>query len=380
MNVEKFLEKRGQFNMKLGLDRITVLLEKLGNPQNDYKIVHVAGTNGKGSVCAMVAEALLLQEYKVGLYTSPHLVELRERIQVNGQLIPKKTLEEVFEKVKNHLTDHTYFEIVTAMALLAFKKAGCDIAVVEVGMGGRLDATNVVTPIVSVITNISLEHQRHLGASTKDIAGEKAGIIKKGVPVVTGADGSALEVIKQKALENKCELFRLDHTEIRSSMHGSFQKENAETAYKALQVIGRQVKLDDNNIKQGVYLAKWPGRLDYIEEDMIFDCAHNIAGIRRLAAEIKDLKATIVLGIMKDKDVAEICEELAHVAGHVIATRPQLDRAADPRVIAKHFSDVSIIPDMQMAIIQAQRPVVVTGSIFAVGEAYRALGLKPFDS
>ncbi|MDO8481367.1 MAG: Mur ligase family protein, partial [Nanoarchaeota archaeon] len=192
----------------LSLDRITALLEKLGNPHKQFKSIHVAGTNGKGSVCAMLESILRKAGYKTGLYTSPHLRIFNERIQISGTLISDAELETLLTKIKPHYAGQTHFEVVTAAAFLYFAEQKVDIAVIETGLGGRLDATNVITPLVSVITTISLEHTDYLGNTIEKIAFEKAGIIKRGVPVVTMAQGKALAVIKKIARERKSPCLR----------------------------------------------------------------------------------------------------------------------------------------------------------------------------
>ena len=225
--------------VKLGLDNIQLLLDKIGNPEKKLKCIHVAGTNGKGSVCAMLFYILKEAGFKVGLYTSPHLKKFNERIRINGNFITDREIVEYFLKVKPHITNQSFFEITTAMAFLYFCEKNVDYAVMEVGLGGRLDATNVATPIVSIITNIGLEHTELLGDTIEKIAFEKAGIIKKNIPVVTGAKGNALKVIKKISKSRNAQLFLAENFKDVEFNHlnGSFQQQNKNIALTAISVL-----------------------------------------------------------------------------------------------------------------------------------------------
>ena len=391
MSYEKDLDYiygRELFGIKLGLKNIADLLDKLSNPQDKFKSVHVAGTNGKGSVCAFLVSILEKQGYKVGVYTSPHLVDFRERIRINEKKISKKDISEILAKVKPLVKDHTFFEIVTAIAFLYFAQEKVDIAIVEVGMGGRLDATNVITPLVSAITNISLEHTCHLGNTIEQIAFEKAGIIKQDVPLVLSEDINGLDVIKKVADEKSSEVFIAKTTKTDSALKGDFQYENLSVALKIIKLLKiKGFKTSDESISKGLNAVKWPGRLDFISKNILFDCAHNPAAAKVLSQELKKIKKDIyiILGIMKDKDIEHMVAFLEPVAKEIIITRPHIARAAMPDRIAEFaHKKVSIVGDVKDSLEYAKLKagkeglVVVTGSIFTVGEAFSILRPEPF--
>ena len=371
--------------IKLGLGNINELLSRMGKPDKAYKTVHIAGTNGKGSVAMFICSILRRSGYRVGLYTSPHLVDFTERIQVDAKPMPRTDVIRLYSQIKPFLKDHTFFEIVTAMAFSYFDEQGVDYAVVEVGMGGRLDATNAVMPVLSVITNISVEHEQYLGSSVEDIAKEKAGIIKKGVPVVTGATGKALERIRAIAEERDARLYAPEKRSYRLRMLGAFQQENAQVAAEACRILG----CSSDVIEKGLSEAFWPGRMQLLEGCLLFDCAHNPAGAKALADELLMLgksKATLVVGMMDDKDKEGICRELSRVATEVVCCMPKQERSARPENVAKLFlgKKVRIIEDVAEALSYAREKdttglVVLTGSIFAVAEGFSALSLEPFD-
>ena len=370
----EYLYSRGLFAVKLGLKNISSLLKRLNNPQECYKSIHVAGTNGKGSVCVFLSNALASKGYKVGLYTSPHLVDFRERIQINGKYISKQDISRLVSEIKPFVNKHTFFEIVTAIAFKYFQEQKVDYAIIEVGLGGRLDATNVIRPIASVITNISLEHTDYLGETISMIATEKAGIIKPSVPVITGTNGIALKTIKKTAEKMNSSVF-LPEESPEISMTAAFQKKNAAIALKTLRILGL-----DTNIKESFIHTKWPGRFEFINDTLLFDCAHNPHGTKTLAKELGKQKIVLVIGIMKDKNIKNMLSPLKKLVAKVIITRPKFKRAAKPGDIAKYFDDSIIINDVSQAVryaieISNNRLVVVTGSIFTVGEAYSALKL-----
>lgn len=399
---------------KLGLERITTVLEALGNPERAYRVVHVAGTNGKGSTCAMIASALRAAGHRVGLYTSPHLVEPTERIRVDGAEITPRQFAEVFEQIRHISTQlldsgvidmhPTYFETVTAMAFESFRSERIDWAVIEVGLGGRLDATNVVRPELCVITPVDFDHEAWLGSDLPSIAGEKAGIIKPGVPVVVSAQREeAMTVIRARAASLGSSLveasatkpedprlrafgcsFRSSGTLVECPFAGEHQVTNTVTALAAL----RQLGVNESAIGQGIRTATWPGRLERVaaKPDIILDGAHNPAGVRALAAYIRrffsDRKVWLIYGTMRDKSVEEIGDLLAPVASEVILTAPDSPRALRPDALAPLFDhpSVRVAPDLRAAleIARAAAPedaIFVTGSLFLVGEA-RALLVK----
>lgn len=399
---------------KLGLERITAVLAALGNPERTYRAVHVAGTNGKGSTCAMIASALRTAGHRVGLYTSPHLVEPTERIRVDGAEIPPERFAAVFDRIRNVSTQlldsgaidmhPTYFETVTAMAFEYFRSEQIDWAVIETGLGGRLDATNVVRPELSVITPVDFDHEAWLGSDLPSIAGEKAGIIKPGVAVVVSAqredamtvmraraaslgsplvDASALELADLRLHAFGCS-FHSAGTLIECPFAGEHQVTNTVTALAALRRLGISVSA----IARGIRTATWPGRLEHVasKPDIILDGAHNPAGVRALAAYIRrffsDRKVWLIYGTMRDKSVEEIGDLLSPVASEVILTAPDSPRALRPDALAPLFDhpSVQVAPDLRAALeiarVAAPEDVIfITGSLFLVGEA-RALLVK----
>src|SRR3989338_55831 len=258
----KYLYSLESPKIKLGLDRIQGLLGKIGNPEKELKCIHVAGTNGKGSVCAMIFCILKEAGYKVGLYTSPHLKRFNERIRINNKEITDKEIVEYFLKVKPYITKQSFFEITTAMAFLYFNDRKVDFAVLEVGLGGRLDATNVAVPLISVITNIGLEHTELLGNSIEKIAFEKAGIIKNNVPAVTGAEGKALQVIKRIAKERNAPLFlAMKYRDVKFDyIRGKFQQRNKDIALTTINTLEKfhQIKINKKQIIKGIEKTQWP--------------------------------------------------------------------------------------------------------------------------
>jgi dihydrofolate synthase/folylpolyglutamate synthase len=396
---------------KLGLERIRAVLDALGRPQDRLRFVHVAGTNGKGSTCAMIESALRGVPPgpggRTGLFTSPHLAEPTERIRIDGQPISADRFAEAFDRVHavNTLDNHTtYFETVTAMALLVFAEEGAGMVVLEVGLGGRLDATNVVSPDLCVITPVDFDHEAFLGKSLESIAGEKAGILKPGVPAVFARQRpEAARVLDQRAAElsipvarttdwSVCDLdidargsrFRLTggrDLHLACPLAGQHQVENAVTAAVALACLG----VPDSAIEAGIARTRWPGRLERVRErpEIILDGAHNPAGARALAAYIDHFYAhrrvRLIYGAMRDKAIDEISGILFPRAHQVIVTAPQQARALAPealRDIGGH-PNLRTAPTLRdaLALVENASPedvVFVTGSLFLVAEA-RAL-------
>lgn len=387
-----YLYGLGLFSIKLGLSRVEGLLSKLGNPEKRLRCIHVAGTNGKGSVCTFISSVLVEEGYKVGVYTSPHLVNFSERIRINDSLIPAEDIIRIVKIMKPHITDHTFFEVVTVMAFYYFAEQKVDIAIIEVGLGGRLDATNVINPIVSVITNIGLEHTQHLGNTIEQISYEKAGIIKKGSLVVTGATGKALEVIKGRCEELGCILHGASTNKLEISMKPSYALKNASLALRVIKLLNEVCfSVSNASVEKGFLNAYWPGRFDEIKKCLIFDCAHNPAGVRVLVEELRAFgmkKINLVIGIMGDKDIKSMCAEFNGIVENVVVTKANNNRSADPKEVAKYFEDellnTVIIPSIADALKYVENNfkgvTVVTGSIFVVGEAFSALGLEPFGS
>ncbi len=389
---------------KLGLDRMSVLLSELGNPHRAGSFIHVAGTNGKGSTSAMIEAGLRAAGHRTGLYTSPHLVEPTERIRIAGEPVTPEQFASAFDSVhaaaerliaQGALEAHpTYFETVTAMAFLLFRDLGADTTVLEVGLGGRLDATNVVMPRLAVITAVDFDHEAFLGKSLESIASEKAGILKPGVPAVFAAQRPEVDEtlrtaahavgispvwactwpVEQFVLTPTGCRFRTRHLEVECPLAGEHQVANALTAAIALDLIG----VSPNGIRN----ARWPGRLEKVRSspDIILDGAHNPAGARALARYIERFYAArrvwLVYGAMRDKAVEEMASILFPLAHEVIATVPAQARAVRPEVIralADH-QRVRIAPRLAdaLAILDEAAPgdvVFITGSLFLVGEA-----------
>jgi dihydrofolate synthase/folylpolyglutamate synthase len=396
---------------KLGLERIGVLLEALGNPQRACRIVHVAGTNGKGSTCAMIESGLRAAGYRTGLFTSPHLVEPTERIQVAGRPVGAGEFAAAFDQVhacaetllrQERIDLHpTYFESVTAMALLVFRECGVEFAVLEVGLGGRLDATNAVTPELCVVTPVDFDHEAYLGKSLESIAAEKAGILKPGVSAVFARQRAEAEGVLEVraaalgvAVTHSSEVaisdvtvhargsdFVWDDLAVSCPLAGEHQVENARTAIAALTRLG----VAPEAIRQGIAETKWPGRLERVAVDpeIVLDGAHNPASARALAAYLDRFYAPcrvwMIYGAMRDKAVEEIVAILFPRAGHVIVTAPAQARALRPESIcglAEH-ADMRVAGDIRAALDLAadaspEDAIFVTGSLFLVGEA-RAL-------
>lgn len=409
----KYLNSFGRFGIKLGLSNITELLELLGNPQNDFKSIHIGGTNGKGSVTAMVASILQEAGFRTGLYISPHLDDFRERISVNGAPISRETLSSLVARVKPLIPEverrnshPTFFEVTTAIAFKYFSESKVDYAAVEVGLGGRLDATNIITPEVSVITNIGMEHTDILGKTINSIAKEKGGIIKQGIPLVTAEKKREVLSVFEKICQErgaimlslsrdvssrkvKCDLsgctFDLK-TPLRSypglkvSLLGEHQIENAALSVMATEQIG----VSERAIRSGLQKVRWPGRLEIMQDKplVVMDCAHNPPAMRTLREALKLFsydRLILVIGMMRDKAIDNIMEEIAPVADIIIINKPKLERAAQPEVIereaVRYGKPTKIIEDVKRSlkyaksIARKKNLILVTGSIYMLSEA-----------
>ena len=404
-----------KFGIKLGLNSTANLLERLESPHLRVPCLHLAGTNGKGSVAAMLEASCLAAGIRVGLYTSPHLVSFNERFRVGGRDISDQEVLELCDAVWAVTDDReppTFFEFVTAMAFVLFARAGVDLTILETGLGGRLDATNVCRPLVTVITNVGLEHQEYLGRRLKDIAWEKAGIVKRGVPLVHGVDpGPAREVVEARAAELGAPVIRrgrdLRHRWRRDgtvnlygknwqlnavglSLVGRHQASNASLALGAAEELARRgFALSPEALRAGLGAAHWPGRLERWptakgQPTLWLDGAHNPPAARALLHSLDLVKdnrhpLVMVLGIMADKDINPLLELLTPVADRVIYSRPEYQRAADPKRLARLApSDAppsEVVEDLGQAMDRARElagpagAVLVTGSLFTVGEA-----------
>lgn len=401
--------------IKLGLERMREVLYALGDPQKTFRSVHVAGTNGKGSVCAMLSSIFHEAGYRTALYTSPHLVDFTERIQVDGEHITEKEVASLAEEVRAVIAekavpgrDLTFFEMTTAMAFLHFQRKGVEMAVVEVGMGGRLDATNVLVPECSVITSLGLEHTQYLGDTLPKIAFEKAGIIKEGVTVVTtGHDEDVLRVIDAVARDRGSPMLVLgrdfdmqigaaDWLGTRVHLHslssdvtlpllGSYQGENAALACEAaLEVARKGVYIPEAAIVSGLEKVYWPGRMEVVSRRplLVFDVTHTPAGAAAVSSELAKLHKNdwvLVLGVLTDKDLDGLCARFGPLARRAVATSPHTKRAfgADEvaRSLGRYCADVTVVDDVPKAIQTAldiagpDGSVLVTGSLYMIGEA-----------
>ncbi|HET6596526.1 MAG TPA: folylpolyglutamate synthase/dihydrofolate synthase family protein [Anaerolineales bacterium] len=403
------------------LGRMFALVDELGNPQKSYPIIHVAGTKGKGSVAALCASALKAAGYRTGLYTSPHLWDYVERVQINGEPISHEQLIDLVEEIKAavaKIPKLTTFEITTALGLLAFAKNDVQAAVVEVGLGGRLDATNIVMPTVSVITSLSYDHMAVLGNTLAEIAGEKAGIIKEGIPVVSAPqEGEALEVLKRVAKEKDSPFIlvgrdvkferltsSLEGQSLRLSsfnlplssesptfditipLLGAHQIENAAIAYTALKASG--ISISDEAIQQGFARARWPARFEILrrEPPVVIDSAHNRDSARRLRETLDEyfpeVPVILIFCTLEDKDIAGMLEELKPRLECVIATRADHPRAPSEGWIAEQVKKAGIPVESVAPVASAleralevagnQKLVLAAGSVAFAGEVSAA--------
>ena len=382
-----------RFGIKLGLENIRRLIDALHIDLGKARVIHVAGTNGKGSVCAMIDSICRAQGYRSGLFTSPHLVTFRERIRVNGEMISEETAADGLTNIREIVADWdphpTFFEVTTALALQHFANGKIDIVILETGLGGQLDATNAVQFNVSVITPIDLDHQKWLGDSLEQIAIEKAGIIKPSVPVISAAQKSEAEVvIKKRAAECEAPIqFVTDsHSTHPIALDGNYQKQNAALAIAALSAA--KINIDDDAVKRGLAEIEWPARFQRWDKSTIIDGAHNPAAARVLAETWREVfgeqSATLILAILSDKDLPGICEALAPIADYALLPRIRSERAANPQTLAKVMVDCGIrcqiVGTFADALEKAHArsaPILITGSLHFAGEALAHLQGKP---
>ncbi len=422
MNYKEVLEyllQLERMGIKLGLENTNRLLSYLGDPHKTFPSIHIAGTNGKGSTAVIIESILANSGYRVGLYTSPHLVDFRERIRINGRLISQKYVTDFFSDVREKFQsiNPTFFEAATVLAFTYFRDEKVDLAIIETGMGGRFDATNVLTPAASVITNIDREHTSHLGNDLSKIAFEKAGIIKNGIPVVTATHQlEARRVIRQVCRQRKTKLISVfDETQwvikeinerkteldiftrsqkyynLRLTLPGRHQLENAICAIIAAELaepIG--IKVTSTGASLGFRDIKWPGRLQRIskEPEVILDVGHNPTAMKTLYEYFKEFYhgryVATVFGILSDKDANLMLTELNRFANVIIITEPVTDRAADSETLARQASHITsnfqIIPhvrDAFKAVLDHAKDddiVLVTGSHYTVGEVLSLTG------
>lgn len=377
-----------QFGVKLGLENTIRLLDAIGNPHDGLRIVHVAGTNGKGSVCAMLDAVLRAAGLRSGLYTSPHLIEFRERIRVDGRPVPRADVARLLTRLRAAGADcgqsPTFFEYATVLALACFAEAGCEAVVLETGMGGRLDATNVVEPVVSVLTPIAMDHAEWLGDTIEKIAGEKAGIIKRGVPAVSApqrAEAAAVFQQRADALGSTLE-FVGSPWEGAVGLEGSHQGWNAALAALAIRASGFEVSAEA--VAAGLATVHWPARFQRVGGSAVVDGAHNPHAAATLAQTwstvFGDRKASIVFGALGDKDAVGMVRALEPIAEVFHFVPVQSARAADPKAFAAMTSRPSVLHETLAAGIAAAGagPVLITGSLFLAGEALAHFGIPPF--
>lgn len=396
-----------RFGVKLGLETIRSMLERLGHPESAFSSILVAGTNGKGSVAAMLDAMLSASGSRTGLFTSPHLVRPNERIRIAGSDIASADLCRHLEAVREIAAHPTFFEAATAAALAAFREAGVETAILEVGLGGRLDATNAVDPQVSIVVTVDLDHTDRLGTTLGEIAAEKAGVVRSGRPLVSGVrQDEARTVLRETCktvsspfLEAR-QLSRLHpsrggrvsietadalYRDLRIPLQGRHQVENACVALVALEAFARErgMRADPGAVERGLAAVRWPGRLQWVNgrPPLLLDGAHNPAAARALAEYLRESPGpppVLLFGVMKDKDVARILDPLASSIEAIVLTRPGVDRAADPddiaRTVAYPHLRPEVVPDPSAGLERARRiagpggRVLVTGSLYLVGE------------
>ena len=469
----RFLYQLRWFGLKLGLENTFKLAALAGNPQEKLRFIHVAGTNGKGSTCAMFESIYRAAGLRVGLFTSPHLVSFRERIQVNRELISEDDVVRLVAELREQSqagfqsaperpvdpggitfenlnpTDSsrrtpagtmpssvfggtqdaagrrnaypTFFEFVTVLALRYFAEQRCDLVIWETGMGGRLDATNVVTPLASVITNVQFDHQQWLGDTLAEIAAEKAGIIKPGVPVITATTApEALEVVEHTARQRRALLIKVGQASRLSGaggrpalpLLGEHQQLNAALAMATVEALRDKIPVGEEAIRIGLETVQWPGRLQLVQthsgQTVLLDGAHNAAGAEALRNALgtdtvraaiskclpramvpdsnpREACGTLILGVLEDKDWRPICAALAPLARRILLAPVHSDRTAAPESLleacatANPLAQVTTCPSLANALKQAANDpfLVITGSLYLVGEAMELLGLSP---
>jgi dihydrofolate synthase/folylpolyglutamate synthase len=411
---------------KFDLGRMRVFMDALGNPQMDYPILHVAGTKGKGSTAALCANALKVAGYQTGLYTSPHLEDYTERIQLNGKAIAHAELVDLVEYIKPYVSRIpalTTFEITSALAFIFFSRQQADVMVAEVGLGGRLDATNIITPVISIITSLSMDHMNVLGNSLAEIAGEKCGIIKPGIPVVSSPqqpealavieayaqkmgspliligrdvhyepvahslDMQSMKIWQEKTKEGARDGGQAAHEVFEMPLLGAHQMDNAATAYAALELcnqIALPVPLEA--IQEGFRSVEWPGRFEIISKKpfIVIDSAHNIDSASRLRQTLDDYlpgnTVQLIFGASEDKDVGGILKELAPRVSKVYATRSEHPRALDPQLIAGQCRilklDVIVLDNVETSLERACQETGEGSVILATGSIFIAAAVK----
>jgi dihydrofolate synthase/folylpolyglutamate synthase len=403
------LLRLGRFGVRMGLEPTRSVLARLGDPHRAFASVHLAGSNGKGSTAAMLAACLRAAGLRTGLYTSPHLCRFTERIEVDGGEIPRRRVAELVERVLALDPHLTFFETATAVALLHFAEAAVEVAVLETGLGGRLDATNVVTPRVSILTRIALDHTEILGTRLVEVAGEKAGIVKPGVPAVSAppASGEVETLLRGRCAELGAPLrlmgrdfdadrgalgfgyrgpaWQLDRLSV--ALPGEHQLENAALCLAALEQLQAQgLPVTEAHARQGLSQVRWPGRMEWVGERFLLDGAHNPAGAAALAGALQGVaRCCLVFGALGPRDVEGTIGPLLPRCGAVILTRPRGPRGIPPEELARRCGlegRARLAPDLPAALELAADvagPVLITGSLYLVGEARQLLLGEPVD-
>jgi dihydrofolate synthase/folylpolyglutamate synthase len=398
-----------KFGMVFGLENIKWLLNLIDNPHSRFKTVHIGGTNGKGSVASMLSHILKEAGYRVGKYTSPHLLSFKERITVNEECISEKEVTELTETIKKRVEEKdrerffTFFDFTTALAFEYFFRKKTDISIIEVGLGGRFDSTNVIDPAISIITNISYDHTQYLGEDIADITKEKAGIIKGNTPVITGAQGISAQIIWATAKELKSPVYSLHRDfsykktgdqmmsyagikekieNLSINLMGDHQFINGAISLCAAEVLSSSgFSVKEDSIRNALANIKWQGRLEVVNTNptIILDGAHNPDSAEVLAEFFKshytDKKKILIFGVMKDKDYRKIIEKIVPFTDKVILTRPATERALPPEEIEGYVKNPFITEDVRSALIKAKAIadenslILVTGSFYTIGEA-----------
>ncbi len=420
-----YIYNLNKYGIKLGLNNISYLLFLLGNPHKNLNIIHIGGTNGKGSTAAMISSILQANGFKTGLYTSPHLVDFTERMKINSQNISQEKVCELLERIKPYIEEvsntagynhPTFFEVITAMAFLYFYEEKVDFLVLEVGLGGRLDATNVCQPLISVITQIDYDHMDKLGNSLKEIAREKSGIIKSGEIVISSSQyDEAYNEIKKITDERNSPLFSIgkeinyqikktdikgsifdlkgiynEYKDLHVSLIGKHQVDNAATAIAAIEALRiKGLSIPTKAIRDGLEKVRWEGRLEIIQYDplLVLDGAHNPNGIKIVRQTLEELfsynRLILVLAIFSDKDYKKMIQIISPLADLIITTKAENPRATPPQVIAKEAEQYknkkkiivteNITQAINCALSNSKKNdlICITGSLYTVGEAKR---------
>ena len=397
----KHMQDLRMFGTKLGLENPRRLASMADSPHKQLRFIHVAGTNGKGSVCAMLESVYREAGYCTGLFTSPHLISFRERIQVNRELIPETTVARLTSEIVELMATFpkgqtpTFFEMTVVMALCHFSEQKCNVVLWETGMGGRLDATNIVTPIASIITNVGLDHTRWLGNSHAEIAQEKSGIIKRDIPAFTTAQQhEALSTIRSMAKTQETELIEIDQSDadFKLSLLGKHQQINASLANNVVNRLQPILPVTTENIECGLRNVNWPGRLQLVDiglQQFLLDGAHNAEGASILHLALKDYFANkslvFILGMVNEKDGSGFCQKIAPIADRIILSPVRSERSAEPSTFksicqtANPKAKTHVVSCLRQALEQCEKEhfVIITGSFYLVGEALEQLGIAP---